>query len=194
MAATSCWWPSELDGRYGFALMDPADPSHPRQFTAASTFAINEPALSPDGTKFAYATWQDGVGSGANLHVMDIASGTDMRVTPRDLRSIEWQVPWFMPDGKSILANRFNNANGTMQLTLVPADGVGPDRPIGPVRTQGGGGGTAYVSPDGATVLAVYHDNGVEDGKIWSIDVASGEGRELPWPAPAYLSWQRTAP
>jgi Tol biopolymer transport system component len=181
----------ELDGYNGFWLMDPADPSNPRQLTSASTFAINEPALSPDGTKFVYATWQDGAGSGANLHVVDLASGIDTRVTSTGSRALEWQAPWFMPDGKSILASRFDNANGTFQLTLVPADGVGPDRPIGPIRTQHSGGATGYISPDGGAILAIYHDNGVEDGKIWSIDVASGVGTELPWAAPEYLTWQR---
>jgi hypothetical protein len=40
-------------------------------------------------------------------------------------------------------------------------------------------------------VFAVYHDDGVEDGKIWSIDVATGQGHELPWAAPESLTWQR---
>ena len=180
----------ELDGNQRYWLMDPDDPTNPRQL-AVSAFAINAPALSPDGTKITYATWNDGVGSGANLHVMDLVSGTDTRVTLVGNRQLEWQVPTFMPDGKAILADRFNTANGTFQLTLVPADGSGPDRPIGPVRTQQSGGATMYISPDGGTVLAVYQDNGVADGKIWSIDVASGEAKELSWPAPEHLTWQR---
>ena len=61
------------------------------------------------------------------------------------------------------------------------------DRPA----TRTGGGATSYIAPDGKTVFAVYHDDGVEDGKIWSIDVATGEGHELPWSAPEYLTWQR---
>ena len=73
----------------------------------------------------------------------------------------------------------------------MPADGVGPDRAIGPDPHPGRGGATSYIAPDGKTVFAVYHDDGVEDGKIWSIDVETGVGHELPWSAPEYLTWQR---
>ena len=83
------------------------------------------------------------------------------------------------------------SSDGPFTLTIGPADGVGPDRAIGPTRDQDGGGATAYIAPDGKTVFAIYHDNGVDDHKIWSIDVASGEGHELSWPAPDNLTWQR---
>ena len=81
-----------------------------------------------------------------------------------------------MPDGKSDPRQVAGPADGPFTLTLVPADGVGPDRAIGPTRDQDGGGATAYIAPDGKTVFAVYHDNGVDDHKIWSIDVATGRG------------------
>lgn len=43
-------------------------------------------------------------------------------------------------------------------------------------------------------MLATSPGERVEDGRIWSIDVASGIWTELPWAAPVYLSWQRVAP
>ena len=88
------------------------------------------------------------------------------------------------PTASPILANRWAG-DGPFTLTIVPADGVGPDRAIGPTRNQDGGGATGYIAPDGKTVFAIYHDNGVDDGKIWSIDVASrARGTSSPWPAP----------
>jgi dipeptidyl aminopeptidase/acylaminoacyl peptidase len=172
-----------------FLLMDRADPTALVPL-AVSGSAINEPALSPDGNRFVYSTWEDGLGTGGNLHVFDLDTLKDTLVTTVANDNLLWQVPKFMPDGKTILANRWA-ADGPFTLTLVPADGVGPDRPIGPTRIQDGGGATTYIAPDGKTVFAVYHDDGVDDHKIWSIDVATGEGHELPWPAPESLTWQR---
>ena len=172
-----------------FSLLDPADPTRLVPL-AASAFAINEPQLSPDGNRVVYATWDDGLGTGGNLHVFDLDTRKDTLVTNVDNDRFQWQAPQFMPDGKSILALRWA-ADGPFQLTLVPADGVGQDRAIGPRRDQNGGGATSWIAPDGKTVFAVYNDNGVDDGKIWSIDVATGEGHELSWPAPDSLTWQR---
>lgn len=177
------------DNHSQFSLLDPADPTAGVPL-AASEFAINEPALSPDGNRFVYATWNDGIGTQGNLHVFDLNSRQDALVTTVDNDQFLWQAPQFMPDGKSILAKRWA-ADGPFTLTLVPADGVGPDRAIGPTRNQDSGGATTYIAPDGRTVFAVYHDNGVDDGRIWSIDVATGQGHELPWPAPEFLTWQR---
>ena len=174
----------EDDGNHSrFLLTDPVDPTHVVPL-AASAFAINEPVLSPDGNCFVYATWDDGRGTGGNLRVFDLDSGQDLLATTVENERFLWQDPQFMPDGKSILAKRWA-ADGPFTLTLVPADGVGPDRAIGPTRNQEGGGATTYIAPDGRTVFAVYHDNGVEDHKIWSIDVATGEGHELPGQPPS---------
>ena len=178
---------ANLSGR--FTLLDAADPTLTVPL-AVSPFAINEPALSPDGNRFVYATWDDGLGTGGNLHVFDLDTGEDALVTTVDNDRFLWQAPQFMPDGKTILAKRWA-ADGPFTLTLVPADGLGQDRAIGPTRIQDSGGATTWIAPDGKTVFAVYHDDGVEDGKIWSIDVASGEGHELPWAAPKDLTWQR---
>ena len=96
----------------------------------------------------------------------------------------QWQAPQFMPDGKSILAKRC----GT-RWPVHPHPRAGrrrrAGRAIGPTRDQDGGGATAYIAPDGKTVFAVYHDNGVDDHKIWSIDVATGVGHELRLVGPA---------
>jgi Tol biopolymer transport system component len=176
------------DGGNSFFLMDLNDPEHARQLPV-SPFAINQPALSPDGSQLVYSTWDDGLGTGGNLHVLDLDTAVDRLITPSGNATYLWQSPQFMPDGTSILANRWN-ADGTFQLTIVPADGS-PDRGIGPVHTQDGGGTSSYISPDGRTVFAAYHDDGANTGEFWRIDVASGQGTLLPMPEPDALSWQR---
>lgn len=179
----------DVDNHAQYLLLDPADPTHPSPLPV-SAFAINDAGLSADGMRFVYSTWEDGLGTGGNLHVLDLDTRKDRLVTEVDNDRFLWQAPQFMPDGKSVLASRWAS-DGPFTLTIVPADGVGPDRAIGPTRDQDGGGATAYIAPDGKTVFAIYHDNGVDDHKIWSIDVASGEGHELSWPAPDNLTWQR---
>lgn len=175
-------------GRVGFWLIDVRDPANPRRLPT-SPFAVAQVTLSPDGSKLAYHTWDDGIGQGGNLHILDLDSLEDEVMTTQGAETSLWQAPQFLPDGSAVVASRWN-LDGTFQLTVVPTAG-GPDRGIGPVRTQDGGGADYFVSPDGRTVYAIYHDDGVDDGKIWSIDVASGKGTELPWPAPDYLTWQR---
>ena len=81
-----------------------------------------------------------------------------------------------MPDGTTILARRWSEGVSSEPHARV-ADGVGPDRAIGPSARRILGR-TTWIAPDGKTVFAVYHDDGVEDGKIWSIDVATGVGHE----------------
>ena len=125
------------DGNHSrFSLLDPADPTHVVPL-AASAFAINKPLLSPDGNRFVYATWEDGHGTGGNLRVFDLDTREDVAATTVDNDRFQWQDPQFMPDGKSILAKRWA-ADGPFTLTLVPADGVGPDRAIGPNPRPGG--------------------------------------------------------
>ncbi len=78
-------------------------------------------------------------------------------------------------------------STGRYQLTLVPVDGTASDRAIGPVsHARTAAVATLVVSPDGTEVLATYHDDGNDDGVTWRIDVASGTGTELAWPAPAW--------
>lgn len=178
----------EFNARYW--LMDVDDPANPVRLPA-SRFAINAPALTPDGTRLVYATWEDGLGTGGNLRLLDLGTREDTLLTTTGNDSYLWQAPQVMPDGATVLAGRWS-VDGTYQLTLVPMDGSGAERAIGPARTQDGGGATAWTSPDGTVVLATYSDNGIPDGVTWSIDVASGVGTELGWPAPAWLSWQRT--
>jgi Tol biopolymer transport system component len=174
-----------------FWKLDLQDPTNPRSL-GASPHALNWISLSPDGSELVYATWEDGLNVGMNLRVLDLDTGEDRLITPTQNDRYGWQTPQFLPDGTTVIADRWT-IDGKYQLALVPADGS-PGRGIGPVRDSESGGTTWIVSPDGKTVLATYYDNGVSDGKVWQIDVATGEGREIPGSERDDLTWQRVAP
>ena len=93
----------DVDNHAQYLLLDPADPTHPSPL-AVSAFAINDAGLSADGMRFVYSTWEDGLGTGGNLHVFDLDTRKDRLVTEVDNDRFLWQAPQFMPDGKSVLA------------------------------------------------------------------------------------------
>jgi len=171
-----------------FWRLDLKDPAGLRRLPA-SPAALNRLALSPDGSKLVYATWQDGLGIGMNLRVLDLDTNEDRLITAQGNEAYGWQAPEFLPDGKTIIADRWT-ADGKYRIGLVPADGS-PGLGIGPVRTSEAGSTKWFVSPDGKIVLATYYDNGTSDRKVWRIDVASGVGTELSMSEPDYLGWQR---
>jgi WD40 repeat protein len=177
-----------LDGGVRFWVAN-ADGTGLRQIPA-SPKAINEPALSSDGTKLAYATWQDGDGSGERIHVVDIDSGLDHLATPDVSDGFLWQGALFSPDGTKILTNRFIPGDGNpYRLALVPVDGATPGEPIGPDHAAG----TqvhAFFSPDGSKIFASY----VNEQTSWLLDVVSGEATKLIAPVQIDASWQRVAP
>ena len=171
-----------------FWRLDLDDPASLR-LLPASPSALNRLALSPDGSELVYATWEDGQGIGMNLHVLNLDDNQDRLITALDNETYGWQAPEFLPDGKTIIADRWA-VESKYQLALVPADGS-PGRAIGPVRSSDSGSTKWFVSPDGRTVLATYYDNGTSDRKVWQIDVASGVGTELSMSEPDFLTWQR---
>ena len=161
----------------------------------ASPSAINAPALSPDGSKLAYATWDSGDGRGERIHVVDIDSGLDHIALPDLSDSSVWQGAQFSPDGTKILTDRFTQGTYTYQLAIIPADGAGPVVMLGDKHTSSWrgvdtGGADVLFSPDGTKAYAFYHD----DSTTWLLDTATGTGQKVSWPASSSISWQRLAP
>ncbi len=150
--------------------------------------AVNTPAISPDGTKLAYATWgTDGEG---RIHVVDIDSRTDMGVDFSPDYTFTDLSPRFSPDGTKLLVERYD-AEG-YRPTILPIDGSGPVVGMGDAHPELTNGAAVAFSPDGTTVLATYQD----DGTTWLFDVATGEAERMTWTIPrsASGSWQRLAP
>jgi len=161
----------------------------------ASADAINEAAMSPDGTRLAYATWGSGDGRGEHIRVVDIDGGNDRQVSTDGVDHFVWQTAQFSPDGKQIVTHRFIPNTFTYRLAVIPADGVGPAVLLGGDHTSssGGvdtGGADTLFAPDGAKVYVRYHD----DSTTWLFDTATGSGQQVSWPPSTYVSWQRLAP
>ena len=140
-----------------------ADGSESHLIDGVSPYAVNDPAFSPDGSKMAYASWQNGGEDGprqGRIHVLDLDSGTDQLLMFDGSEGTNELDPRFSPDGTTLLFERYMANEGGYRLVVAPLDG-NTATPIGPVHGTGTGWGAATEShPDGTQVLAVYEDDG----------------------------------
>jgi len=151
-----------------------------------SPYAINEPALSPDGTKLAYATWEpDGVEG--RIRIVDIDTGGDRTLTPGSHDGYVWQNPWFAPDGDHLLLQRFDQGTDISRVAILATDGSGAAVVMGPAT--GNPPADAQYSPDGTSIIATYSDAKA----TWMFDADGSNGREAPFVAIRGESWQRLA-
>lgn len=193
------WRPGHDEIVFSTPALDPyrtyylvnADGTDLRRIEGISGLAVNDPALSPDGSKLAYATWGSGEGKVEDIHVLDIDTGKDVVVTPDDEYS--YQDALFSPDGTRILTNRLSTT-GSIQLAIVRADGRGEVVPIGPslamdMDTQGRGDLWQF-SPDGTQVLVYF----ARDDSTWLLDVDGSGAQQMSWSAREGATWQRLAP
>lgn len=156
-----------------------------------SEYAINEPTLSPDGTRLAYATWEPTSLPG-RIRVVNIDTGSDHALTTDDGDGAVWQSPQFSPDGTKLLLNRFNAGSDpvTSQLAVMAVDGDGSASVMGP--TTENPAANTFFSPDGNRILAEYPALKT----TWMFDADGRNGHEAPFSAigGAGASWQRRAP
>jgi len=157
----------------------------PRQI-AVSQYAINDPTLSPDGTKLAYATWEPNPGP---VRLVDIDDGGDRPLTTNEFQTYLWQDPSFSPDGTKVLVHQFiqNTDPPVAQLAVIDVvDGrvttMGPTTE-NPQPEMG-------FSPDGTKILATYPTTST----TWMFDAKSGTGQVVPFAAINGATWQRLAP
>ena len=143
-----------------------ADSTSPHPIEGVSPDAINNPVFSADGSSLVYSTWADGAGLQGRIHVLDIDTGVDEPLMFEGSEGTNEFPYQFSPDGSKLLLERHGaepsyEVDGEFgyRLVVVPADGEGPDIPIGPAMPSSTGGATAEFSPDGTQVLAFYkHD------------------------------------
>lgn len=156
---------------------------------ATLPYAVFDPEVSPDGTKFLYFIWGVEDRTRGRVHVFDLATGKDVAVTPEDEASNtplhEVEDPHWSPDGSLIVASWL--FEGYDQLGLTPAAG-GATRFIGPKMPQGFGDGSGVrFSPDGTSVLVHF---GIDDS-TWILPVSGEPGTKVPWNVSQEWGWQR---
>src|SRR5262245_61803204 len=164
-----------------------ADGTNLQRIEGVADSAINDPTLSPDGSRLAYATW----GDGERIHALDIDTGRETLASPVD--GFSYQDVLFSPDGSKILTKRFPPF-GSIQFAVVPADGRGKVIPIGPslpmAMDAGGRSDRWEFAPDGTQVLVSY----ARGDSTWLLDVDGSSEQELPWSGRNGTTWQRLAP
>src|SRR5262245_22788415 len=146
------------------------------------------PALSPDGTRIAWTIW-DNEGTG-RIHVVDVDTGVVRMPVFDGLSTGDWGPAWSV-DGQRLVFNRLV-ARGQEGLVVAPADGGGPVVEIGPRFPAYSGGASVESSPDGATVIAIYHQE-AEAGRVHLLDPPGGRDQSLSIVTDLGASWQRLA-
>jgi Tol biopolymer transport system component len=178
---------SELATRErGFYLVRP-DGTGLEEIVASPTI-INEPTVSPDGSKIAYATWD--TGAEGRIHVFDIEAGVEIGPDFSPTFDYTDLTPVFSPDGSKLMVERYD-VDG-YRPTILSIDGRAAPVALGAHHPEMTNGARAIFSPDGTKVLATYQD----DGTTWMLDTSTGAAEEMRWPIPrgSSATWQRLAP
>jgi Tol biopolymer transport system component len=123
---------------------------------------------SPDGGRLVFA--RAGMTDDAGLWIIDLASGTETRLTRPAPDELDGVASW-SPDGQQICFARVRGE--AMTLCVVPAAGGTPRPVIGDRSTET----MASWSPDSESLVFVANRNGIQN--IWSVEVASGKVRRL---------------
>ena len=170
----------------GFWVVD-SDGTNLRQIPV-SKYAINEPTLSPDGTRLAYATWEPVVEG--RIRVVDIDAGGDHSITTDQTDHLVWQSPAFSPDGTQILVHRIIQGTYRMQVAVLRADGAERPIVIGPETDNTPA--NPFFSPDGTQILAEYPALKT----FWIFDANGLNGHQAPFAtiSGGGATWQRLAP
>ena len=138
---------------------------------------------SPDGTRLAYATGQEGAAV-ADVRVFDVASGSGRRLTPdAPAPTASWKtslVPLWTPDGRSLVFA------AQKKVWTVPAAG-GPVRPLGApdadrqiVHLVPDAAGSGVFTPDGGkSFLVTTRNAATKDAGFFRLDAASGRFTKL---------------
>lgn len=129
-----------------------------------TTEPVRDPAISPDGTRVAFAM-------GGRIGVVMVATGETRILT----LGVDWHdtMPAWRPDGKALVVSSRRSAGDTAGLHLLDldADGKATRHPL--TQTRGLDDTSPVVSPDGASVVFVREDH------LWRASLADGHTARL---------------
>lgn len=170
---------------FGFYAIHP-DGSGLRSIATLKGLDAIGPAMSPDGTKLAYITWDASRNVQGVVHIVDVDTGVVQTPVFDGVTSAD-EGPTWSPDSRRLLFQRY--VGTTYHLAVAPAAG-GHVTEIGPVMPYLSGGADAGFSPDGTKVLATYR----VDSTTWILDAAGASQTIQAPPSIDGISWQRLAP
>ena len=180
-----------LDEVTSGAFIADADGTNVRRLPIETTSRTDFEGLSwsPDGARLSFMSEGTDAGMGWQIGVADIDPMGDLAALHRlhfDPTSFEEMLPSWSPDSTQfafILAK-----GGVYQIAIARPDGTGL-RPVGPQISDRNGFGYAW-SPDGKTLLIRARQGAAS---LWSVDVASGDAKEIDAPTDTIPTWQRLA-
>lgn len=178
-SADSIIFDSERDVRRHVFRMG-LDGGHVAELTSGA--AIQErPAISPDGSRIAYADIVDSPnGADLGLHIANADGTKALALTAggqTDGKAVDTS-PSFSPDGRWIAFERATDFDaGKAGLFVIRTDGTGLRR----LTDDALGAGYPRWSPDGKQILFTQHLDGTTfaPGPLWVVDVADGAARPL---------------
>ncbi len=152
-------------------------------------YAVNPPLISPDGSKFLYFIWAPEARLHGDIHVHDLATGSDTAITEERFDDgYEWENPVWSPDGSLIAAEQYA-PGGFNRVAVLPATG-GTATLVGKPFPTGQNGAAIRFSPDGKSLLVTYRN----DSTNYLLPVDGSEGRQVSWSSTEDMSWQRLGP
>jgi Tol biopolymer transport system component len=155
---------------------------------------------SPDGKMIAFTCSNPITHDGAHVCVMNADGSNVHRLTNQSDDWAEYDFAW-APDSRRIAFNRWQRASGSTGFVIRPIGiaAIGDPSVTDAGATPGTDGALFDWSPDGTTLLSlparlVGSPAGAQPAKPISIDVTTGQHRDMPFEVTSGVSWQRTAP
>ncbi len=138
----------------------------------------SQPAISPDGSMFAFV-WEQDATQTPGIWVQSLSDSSPRRLTP--VSNAAWSSPAWSPDGQSIACLRFGSS--TAEVVILPLNG-GPERIVTSILPTRFGLAYSHLdwSPDGST-LAIDDTNSLSEPlSIFLIHLATGRKTPLSQP------------
>lgn len=172
------------------AMKGNESPGRPGSDPNPIQYSYQDMVLSDDGSRAVFWNWEPTVLSGreTSVHVLDLDSGEDQRMTYDGAAGGE-MAPALSPNGDRVAYEAgYAGTPDEAQLMVVPLDGGRAARLVGaPFAWRLG---HAYrFSPDG-TMILLYLDG----GPIRLIDVSTGASVDTVQTLPGIPDWQRRTP
>ena len=145
---------SDRGGTSEIYLMD-SDGSNQQRVTS-NGYAETRPALSPDRTRIAYASNQDGR---FEVHVANLDGTSPLRVTAVQNNCSGSYDPAWSPDGTRLAFSAQPTYNTGSEIYVVNADGTGQQR----LTVNGSTNASPSWSPDGARIAFTSYKDGTPD-------------------------------